>query len=620
MKKIKLYSAIVFALSATVAVAQPANQFFLESLPQSFYINPAKKQQSSFHFDFLVPMNINAVSNGFSFNDLVTPTTGSGSKIVPANILPGLLDNNLISLNVTKHLAGFGFKAKGKNYFSYNASFKAVADLSFSKDFFTAIIEGPAAAQFLGGTAMDLTGTRINTSAYIEHGLGYSREVNDQLIIGGRIKLLQGIANMNGNFDGVQIVSSPTEFSITSDLSIMAAGPDSTALAGGQYFGAGSGIALDLGASYEVNDQITAFGSITDLGQLSWSQGTTYSNDGAKFTFDGLSVAELSDSATFSNLGDSIEDILKLNKTSGKYTTALPTRFFVGGSYQFTENWSADVLYSGKITNGQFLSSAVIGAGLKANRWFEAKLSYTIADNTYDNIGLAAVLNLGAWQLYAVTDNIGGLFKVDHANNLNASIGMNFTFGRKKYFEEREETSPAKKKESDKKEESSDAVPSDSTATPAVEEAVEEAAEEAVEEAVEEEAVEDAVEEAVEEVKELGTDVVTETTDSVVAPVVEEATDSISTIDEEIKEGIENADSNFVPSAPAPQEVAPVSEEVVPTTEEAAPVSDEVVPATTTPASTEVKATEDVEALDKVIEEIKQEAKEEVKELPADIK
>ena len=448
MKKTKLNILAVLALTASsVAVAQqPINSYFLEALPQAYNMNPGQMPEGAGYLGFplLGQINLAAGNTGFAFKDIATSgmvKDSLGAMVegtiihLDESLLENMKANNYLNLGFSKDFLGFGFKVKKKNYLSFNITSKFLMDVTYSKDLFSFLLQGNGADEFKGGNPISLDGTGYNVTAYNEYGIGYARQVNDKLNIGGRIKILQGFVNASGNFDGIKVTTADdlSSMTIQSSLSVKSSGlgfiSDSTQAPG--LSKGNTGLALDLGASYKINKKITAFASVADLGKIKWNESSKTSyNDGATFEFTGLDAANLGDSLYMSNLTDSVVDIFKLKKDSGSYSTTLPTRLYLGGKYQFTKVVSADVLYSAKFVNGKVFHSGVLGVGIKGKKWFEGRLSYGVINGAWNQVGLATVFNLGALQVYFVTDNIAGLMAVDYTKSLSASVGANFTIGR----------------------------------------------------------------------------------------------------------------------------------------------------------------------------------------------
>jgi len=487
--KFKIFSTLALVFTTSVIVAQPANEFFLESLPQSADLNPGKKHQETFHMNF--PMfflagqtTVGASLPGFSFSDLATFDGDSTTTISLAGLRAGGLDQNYLNLNFSKNILNYGW-IKGKNYWSFNIGTTFNADVNYSDNFADILVNGPA-AKFLpssvivpDGKPVSLDGTSYNVTMFAEYGIGFSRDVNEKLRLGGKLRFLSGAMNFSGTLDGASITTAPdlTSLTLGSAIAVQSASPlaytDSIGvdangdadtskifdqagtqanIQSGLSGFSNAGIALDFGGSYAVNDKFTAFASVRDFGMINWKEGKKFaSKENATFTFDGFTTAQLEDSTFLDNFTDSITNILKLEETDESYTTYLPTRFFVGGQYQINDQFSANALYAGKIANSELHSTIVAGFGWMPNKVFEARVSYTIKNGTYDNVGLAAVLSMGAWQLYFITDNVLGLTAIDYAKNLNASFGSNLTFGRKAYFDEMAEGSKRVKNSGDEK-------------------------------------------------------------------------------------------------------------------------------------------------------------------------
>lgn len=487
--KFRIYSVLALALTTSAVVAQPANQFFLESLPQSGDINPAKTRQSSFHMNFPAFFMAGHTSmNGslpFSFSDIAT-TDGVTTTVSMAGLLEGIKDNNYINMGFQKNFLNYGW-IKGKNYWNFSIGTTFNVDFNYNSNFMELFVKGPGDEQFVTGNPVSLDGTAWDVSVYQDYGLGYSRDVNQKLRLGGKFRLLSGGMNFKGSLDGVSLTTATdlTSLTIASAISAQSSTPlsyvdgidpvtgDSTStldnaatqsnLTSALTSFANAGVALDLGASYKINDNISAFVSVRDFGLISWAEGNKYENKAdASFTFEGFTVAQLQDSTFTSELGDSISNILKLEKTAESYTTYLPTRFFVGGEYKLNNQFSANALYSGRYANSKLNSTIVAGFGWMPSKVFEARVSYTIKNGTYDNVGLATVLTMGAWQLYFITDNILGLTAIDYAKNINAAFGSNLSFGRAKYFDERKAGANGVNKTGDEKSKSD----SSSTSTP----------------------------------------------------------------------------------------------------------------------------------------------------------
>ena len=89
------------------------------------------------------------------------------------------------------------------------------------------------------------------------------------------------------------------------------------------------------------------------------------------------------------------------------------------------------MLLHGEILDGTIHPSATVSY----NKWFfnmlSASISYSVENRSYTNVGFGMALNLGSFQIYAVTDNFYCLIDPEGTKTININFGMNFIFGYK---------------------------------------------------------------------------------------------------------------------------------------------------------------------------------------------
>lgn len=453
---------IVIILATTRLFAQyPTTQLLLNDVPQSKYYNAGSFPEYSGHFGFpgLSNISVLASSSGFAMKDVFE----NKNTLDLSGLVDGLSDNNFLNTGLGIELLSFGFKVK-KNYFSLNITPIVDVNFGYNKDLLGFIINGNA--DFIGKT-ISFDGTEFDISVYNEIGLGYTREFNDKLSFGGRLKLLLGGANLSGNFDGIGLHTDNDDFKLTanSTFSINQYGAhlipgdngDSLAEAWGAPLVNPSnfGLGVDFGAAYKVSDKLNVFASVIDLGYLSWKDfGEELYNDGASFSFGGLSLDEVLNNDTtggddedfFSELTDSANGVFALERKRSSYTTSLKTKIFAGLNYKVNDYIDADAVLHGRFFGSKFYPAIMLGAGLNLKRWLRLKLSYAATNGSYDNLGTALVLNLGAFQIYGSMDNLLGFTQLDYARNLNGSFGINFVFGKNKNKNKNKDEEESKKR------------------------------------------------------------------------------------------------------------------------------------------------------------------------------
>ena len=166
------------------------------------------------------------------------------------------------------------------------------------------------------------SGQKLDINAYGEVGLGYARQINNRLTVGGKVKVLLGIGNMNlkinnvmmnanlpsdtriSQLQNIQFSSDPVQaakeiealqneikgyhakLTVDAHLESSFKGLELVEENGQDYISdfdfdsgklgiAGYGFGIDLGASYKIMDNLTVSASVLDLGFVKWSKGAT---------------------------------------------------------------------------------------------------------------------------------------------------------------------------------------------------------------------------------------------------------------------------------------------------------------------------------------------------------
>ncbi len=428
VKNICLVIAICFLTSGFVKAQYANQQALYNNLPQARYYNPGimPEYKGFFSIPLLSGVGSIASSSSFTIKDLFF-----NKKISSSSFLAKIEDKNILSSGFATDVIGFGFK-KGKNFMSLNVTTKTDFSIKYSKDLFNFLINGNSS---FSGEDILLVGTSFDMSSYIETGLGYSRELSSKLSVGGKFKFLLGVANVNANFNELELNRNLNDNTIksSSDFSVNSYGrflldynnTDELLINFGNL-----GFGIDLGANYRLSDKLQLFASIVDLGYLKWSEyGETFYNDGSTFSYDGSNLDQ--DSDFFSGILDSASTILDLKRNKVSYSTRLKTKFYVGGTYDLNKNFNFQGMLNGRVFNNKFYPMYMFAGGVKLSKWFTAKLSSSGVNGNYDNIGAGIVLHPGSFQLYAMMDNIYGLTRINNARHLAGSFGINFTFKEK---------------------------------------------------------------------------------------------------------------------------------------------------------------------------------------------
>jgi Family of unknown function (DUF5723) len=440
-----LLAAFLFSLPAKAQ--NEGTMYFMNSLPQVVYLNPAfvPKYKTSIGLPGSSIM-MSYSNNGFSYNDVAV----KNNDVVSADLnklYRSLRPKNYISVAAHADLFRLSIKMGPRFYFTYNSTLKIYNRLMLPKDLMGIFINGTAS--FIGSSAT--LAPKLESLAYLENGIGGAFTVNKDLVIGARVKWLKGIANATTKSSALNLEVDADNYALTAsgDMDVRTSGvhslDDPNFDFGDDYknYLKNNGFAIDLGATYRLMDRINLSLSVVDLGFIKWKNDTyNYKLDPnkAKYSFDGIDLNKVltGDDDYLNSVGDSISSNFEPTEgVTGSYKTSIPTKIYVGGNYEIRRNFTAGIVLYSEMFRGRFMTGATLGVHKNFGKTFSATGTYTMSNNSFNNIGLGASLNLPPFQLYVVGDNIlraavGGkeLNKFINSTQLfNLRVGLNLVFG-----------------------------------------------------------------------------------------------------------------------------------------------------------------------------------------------
>ncbi|MFY7899882.1 MAG: DUF5723 family protein [Chitinophagaceae bacterium] len=434
---------IIVSMHFTSKAQSNLTLYHMNSVQQNNYQNPAKKPKNKFNLSLPIisSIGVNYQNNGFAYADLIAKRADDSLVLTTDNMLSKLKPNNTFLNNINTDIIAFGFKVK-RSYISFNASLKTDVAISYTKDMMTFALKGNTA--FLGKTVN--LNFDLNTSAYLEYGLGFAHTTkNNQFSYGARLKLLSGIANTQSEKIDISLYTNETDYAIKATSNIIF---NSSSVDTGEndidyakyIFGKNRGAALDFGIEYKPIDDLVLSASIVDIGAITWREKVSnYKNKkpNASFEFSGFNLQNFFDNAndfekSIDSLSDSLTNTFDLVKTTNEYKTTLPTKIYVGASYQLTSFLSVNALFAGRFINKKMQNNVCLSLNADVTRWLHFTGSYSMANGVGNNVGFGMSINAGFLQLYAVTDNVSAILHPEKAKYANVQAGLNLCFGRPK--------------------------------------------------------------------------------------------------------------------------------------------------------------------------------------------
>jgi len=432
----------VLSLGLNINAQKNFSMYHLGSTPQSNYLNPGFKQENRVYVNLPIGMqNISLMNSGFKLNDVLETRTQDDSLVLNfSNAIAKMKDLNYLNLEISNELFAFGFKVK-QNFFSVNVTNRFQTRLTYPHDLFELAFDGNG--KDLLGQRASLDGLGLNFSSYIEYGIGYNRQVNEKLSVGGRIKFLSGVANLNTAKSQLGLTTDATTFALTLDgsseinTSNIAPFTDSTMsydpMPSLFNFG-NSGFGLDLGAAYQYNEKWNFNASIIDLGMINWKTNVkNYISNDVNYTFEGVDLNQALDSLDIgSTLSDTMQTIFKQTETTTAYKTALKTKFYLGSKYTFNDYFSASALMYNELIGQKYNVGFSVAGNINVKRWLGFTLNYSTYGRSFNNVGVGLNLKGGPIQTYIMTDNLTALISPQSAKHVHISFGLNVLVGPKK--------------------------------------------------------------------------------------------------------------------------------------------------------------------------------------------
>ena len=313
---------LVCTLSANAQFLRTS--YFMEGTHYRQQLNPAlTPTKGYFNLPVIGAVNATVGSTSLGYQDIIDIIDDGDDFYTKPDFMNRLKDNNKLNVNFSTEILSAGWY-KGKNFWSFNIGLRTDIGANLTKNMFTFLNEMETVEENWRNSNYDISGQQLNINAYTEIGLGLSRQINNRLTVGARVKALLGIGNMELKLNRVAMSANlPSDQQInqwSSESYWNSMTPSQAAQAAqelkdkfnnyhanltvgaelkssfkglelqeeegkdyvtdfdfdsGKLGIAGYGFGIDLGASYKILDNLTVSASVLDLGFISWSKSST---------------------------------------------------------------------------------------------------------------------------------------------------------------------------------------------------------------------------------------------------------------------------------------------------------------------------------------------------------
>lgn len=434
--------------------------YFIEGSSARLQLNPALQPARGFVNVPVLNFFAGASSNVLGITDIIK-MLDSGQDVFPNDDLYNRLkDYTRFNVRANTDILSFGWY-KGKGLWTASVRLRTDVSSSIPKSMFEYLRNisnleiGSRSVNYASRSATfqrSISDMEFDITSYAELGVGYSRPIDDKLTVGGRFNLLLGLVHTDVEVNNFTVnIEIPDDISQAYSYATSESNVKTSMKGGGLTFSevngssgntvrqisgynfdmgglgiAGTGVGIDLGATYKVLDNLTVSAALLDLGFIRWRSGVTTvasSDENAK--------VEINENNYLNYLSRDFMDLKRFNMLEDKdaaaaYTTKLSSTFLVAGEYALMNNkLSLGAMYSAYFVQPKTLNELTLSATIHPKSWCDASLSYSPVQAKGKSFGVA--LKLGP--VFFGTDY------VYFGNNTSASnfyFGVSFPIGKKR--------------------------------------------------------------------------------------------------------------------------------------------------------------------------------------------
>ena len=424
-------------------------------LPQTLLLNPGLETDYKFHIGvpLLSGFSSEIKSTGFSLAEIFSVNNNTINDKISA-VLNKIDANDYLKVNTQIEVFSAGFRFDKKTYVSFGFYQELDAIGYLPKDALTLINEGNTSYLNKSFSISEMI-YKLDVLGVIHAGI--SRKVSDKLTLGGRFKVYSSALNLettnnSGTFttrlgnnniyvhhlDNVNF-NTRTSGLISNNEYIS----DASTYIENSLLGGNLGAGIDLGFTYHVTPQLQLSGSLIDLGFVQHTKNIKNKLIVGSFTFEGIEFEFDSNRNYWGELDAALKEQLPIVDNQDSYTSWRPAKLNVAIKYSFGEKRSK---YCYDNTLKDFYTNA-FGAQLYSvfrplrqqfaltsfyeksfSNKLQAKITHTIDDYSYYNIGVGVSAKIWKINFYGILDNLTKLSDISSANNVSLQFGFNLLF------------------------------------------------------------------------------------------------------------------------------------------------------------------------------------------------
>jgi hypothetical protein len=440
---------------ATLFAQTVRSDYFLQNSQTRSSMNPAfRPKQGYLGVPFLSDIGIGAYTNTFNLNNFVFDRNGEyvtfmHPSVSNSDFLSNIFKNNYLDADFNYKFFTLGFYTSKNGFLTFDLGARVIAHANVPKSLFELAKVG--FSQDENKTiAYSIQDLQVSATAYAEAGIGYSKGwFDNRLLLGVKLKLLVGAANLDVNVDQLDISTSNGEWIARSRATLSGSlkgirpkydkdGLFETIEFEEKEIGpSGYGAGLDFGLAYQfLNNRMNLSLALTDIGLIVWSKNNSMV---LKSPETEIRITPRERSAESNELNEQLTSIekdlqeslnFKDNKPSQR-NTLLRSNVNAGLSYEvWKKNLSIGLLSTMYVSPSHTMTefTASVNYNPQKINWFSAALSYSAVHNQFNTVGFAFHLTPSK----GISLFLGSDFLIPHVNKNyipTSSKAANFQMG-----------------------------------------------------------------------------------------------------------------------------------------------------------------------------------------------
>ena len=424
-------------------------------LPQTLLLNPGLETDYKFHIGVPLLSGISSEikSTGFSLSEIFAVNNNSITNKISA-VLNKIDADDYLKVNTQIEVFSAGFRFDKKTYISFGFYQELDAIGYLPKDAFTLINEGNTSYLNKSFSISEMI-YKLDVLGVIHAGI--SRKVSDELTLGGRFKVYSSALNLETSNNSGTFTTGLGNNNMyihqldNVNLNLRTSGlrsnneyiTDARTYIENSLLGGNLGAGIDLGFTYHATPQLQFSGSLIDFGFVHHTKNIQNQLIVGSFTFEGIEFEFDSNRNYWQELDAALKEQLPIVENQDSYTSWRPAKLNAAIKYSFGEKRSK---YCFDNTLKDFYTNA-FGAQLYSvfrplrqqfaltsfyeksfSNKLQAKITYTIDDYSYNNIGVGVSAKIWKINFYGILDNLTKLSDISSSNNVSLQFGFNLLF------------------------------------------------------------------------------------------------------------------------------------------------------------------------------------------------